>query len=156
MLKARRAGAEDVDVIFKWANDPSARANSYDHAPIDYESHSIWFRNRLNSDRCFFYLFSDENDALIGQVRIELIETNSAVISVSVDNREREKGYSSEMLKMATQEFLVAHNDIKILAYIFHTNDRSFRSFLKAGFSKIRDEIINGIPSHVLLKAQYD
>jgi hypothetical protein len=35
---------EDADLLLRWRNDPTTRANSFDSSPIDREDHIRWVR----------------------------------------------------------------------------------------------------------------
>jgi UDP-2,4-diacetamido-2,4,6-trideoxy-beta-L-altropyranose hydrolase len=137
-------------LFYHWANEKSTRANSYHHEPISLDKHKIWYLERLKSNSCFFYLFVDSNNIPVGQVRIEHKEGNTSVIGISVDVAQRGKGYAVEMLCLSTGEYFQHHPEFVIHAFIFKTNLSSYKSFIKAGFQPLGEEVINGIPSFIL------
>mgnify|MGYP001548003329 CR=1 FL=1 len=104
-IKFRKAKLEDAQLYFNWANDKIVRQNSFNTSEIGYELHVKWFTAKLNSPDCFFYLFTDENDEPIGQVRID--KTNEEiVIGISIDEKQRGKGFGVSMLNQATEDYL--------------------------------------------------
>src|SRR5690606_38355974 len=51
-VRLRPARAEDVDLVFAWANDPATRAASFRSGEIGYAEHVAWFEAQLErSDR---------------------------------------------------------------------------------------------------------
>lgn len=153
MLRFRPAGNNDVELLFKWANDRLARENSYNQSEILFADHVKWFNNKLHSPDISFYIFTDEGKNAIGQVRIEKLKSeNEAVVSIVVDENHRGKGYSSQMLRLASQDFLDKNKSYTIVAYIFKTNLPSYQSFLKAGYTLMKESVIHNIPSFILHK----
>lgn len=138
-LNFRFAEEKDVDLYYDWANDSEVRVNSYNQDPIDYNNHVKWFKNKLNSSSCKFYVFLNELNEPIGQVRID--KNEETVIGISVDKKHRGKNYASQMLVMATTHYLKKHTNEKIYAYIKTSNKASYKSFVNAGF--LEDGVIN-------------
>ena len=90
-LRLRQVQEKDCRLIWEWANDPDVRVVSFSPEPIPWEQHVRWFQSKINSPKCKFYIAMD-GDIPIGQVRYD-IEGNEAVISISIDQRFRGKGY---------------------------------------------------------------
>lgn len=153
MLSFRLAGNEDVDLFFDWANDPLTRSNSYNKEPIPYEDHVKWFNQQLESTNNRFYVFLNEEGIPVGQVRISSDNLNEAIISLLVDIHHRGKGYATEMIEKASDDFLLINSGYRILAYIFKTNQASCYSFLKAGYTCLKEDIIKSVPSYILYKS---
>ena len=150
----RKAIPADVDLFFHWANDKESRENSYSNAEIAYDDHVKWFSKRLGAKGCSLYVFTDEYDTPVGQVRIEENTLKSMsgqwIISISVDRSFRGKNLSSEMISTASKEFMKDHRGEEINALIFKSNIPSYKSFLKAGYTLRQELVINGVPSFVL------
>jgi len=137
-LKMRMATAADVDLYFNWANDKVVRENSFNSSEINYEQHVKWFTNKLSSKDCFFYLFLNEQNVPVGQVRID--KTNEeVVIGISIDEKQRGKGFGVQMLNKATTEYLNQFPEAKIIAYVKEENIASLKLFTSANFIKIED-----------------
>ncbi len=155
MLTFRFATNTDVDTYFEWTNDALTRQNSYNSEAVEYDKHVNWFKTRLTTPECKLYLFINETEEPVGQVRIErkgqppAVET---VIAISVDGGHRGKGYGTEMLNIATDHYLRQCENEPIKAYIFKSNNASVKSFIKAGFVIIDQAIINGVSSYILIK----
>src|SRR5205085_124383 len=48
-LHFRFANEYDVDLYFRWANDPLVRTNSFNQAIVIYQDHVKWFQSKLKS-----------------------------------------------------------------------------------------------------------
>lgn len=149
-LTFRFAGLKDVDLYYNWANEPSVRENSYNQNEIKYEDHVNWFTKKLNSVNCKFYVFFDSKDEPVGQVRIE--KGDEVVIGISVDPKHRGKNYASQMLILATNDYLNKDTSAIIYAYIKLDNKASYKSFKNAGFIDQGEVIVSGYESYKLYK----
>ena len=97
-LDFRRVEEGDCDLIFRWANDPTTRYNSFNSNPIPYSDHINWFNKKLNSSSIIFLIFT-LNEQPIGQMRVEE-ENQIGEISFTIDPDYRGKGYGSLILKL--------------------------------------------------------
>ena len=70
ILTLRKAKEDDCDLLYRWANDPKVRKNSFNKEKIDYEEHKKWFENKLNSDKSYMFILKDE--VPLGQIRIDI------------------------------------------------------------------------------------
>lgn len=152
-LKFRFAGLQDVDLYYTWANEPTVRENSYNQDEIRYEDHVNWFKKKLDSDNCRFYVFFDPADEPVGQVRID--EGEEVVIGISIDTKQRGKNYAPQMLTMATDDYLKTNTSAVIVAYIKVSNQASYKSFKNAGFVGDEKVVVAGQESYKLYK-KYD
>lgn len=134
MLNHRRATSKDIDVYYKWANDPTVRAQSYNSQSISFKTHVKWFNKKINDKNCSMKIFVDDENEAVGQVRIEKFDSHNAIISISVDSTKRGQGYASKMLEISTSDFLNSNDLVIIHAYIKESNVGSKKIFEKAGF----------------------
>lgn len=153
-IEIRTATLEDSDLYYQWANDDLVRMNSYEQNKISYDDHVAWFKRKLQSPDCFFYLFLDENTP-VGQVRIEN-RSDETVIGISIDPNYRGKGLGPIMLEMASEEYFKKFPNAHIYAYIKETNVASYAIFKKANFKKDERVIVNEIKSIKLCKTKND
>lgn len=146
-LFLRRANSSDVELYYRWTNDPIVRANSYQTESIPFEVHIKWFNSKINDDKFWFIVFENHCGIPVGQVRIQVISDNQALIGISNDSAFRGKGYASDMLKKSTQYFLSQFPEMTINAYIKLENKASEKAFINAGFQL--EEIVEyaSIPS---------
>lgn len=151
-LKFRFATPEDIYLYYNWANDPLVRQNSYTQDLIPFETHQKWFNSKIHSDNNFFYLFLNEEDTPVGQVRIEKGKEET-IIGVSVDQNFRGLSLSSIMLKTACIDFKKNYPEEKIIAYIKESNLASLNAFRKAGFVDLgKKKIGEGISFQLIYK----
>lgn len=134
MLYFRFASFKDVELYFEWVNDPEARQNSLNTEIIDYQDHVKWFSEKVNNPNVFMYLFLNENNIPVGQVRIEK-ETDWVFIGQSIGKEHRGKKYSSEMLSNATDDFLKNYPEHTILSVVKANNSASLKMARNSGFA---------------------
>lgn len=68
----REATIEDIDILYKWANDPLVRQNSFSTEKIRYEDHVKWFNKVLKEDNYAQYIYMDGENP-IGQVHVKVV-----------------------------------------------------------------------------------
>lgn len=152
MLTYRFATAEDTDIYYNWANDPVTRSNSYNKGRITYEEHVKWFSAKRTSADAWLYVFLDEQGSPVGQITISADRlAGEAVIGISIDKDHRGKGYSSEMIRLATADIHHREPGVPVIANIFKMNIASQRAFTKAGFVRQAEKSIQNIPSYVFV-----
>lgn len=134
-LELREAEPQDVRLLFEWANDPAARAQSFTQAEIPWEDHERWFARRLSDARCLLLIAQDSRGEPLGQVRFDLDEEANAIISISIAPAQRGRGYGAEAIVRACEELRARHGPRTVLAYIRQDNLASQRAFSRAGFS---------------------
>lgn len=149
-IEWRTASINDADLYFQWANDDVVRQNSFEQNKISYEEHVKWFKSKLASPDCFFYLFT-KNNLPVGQVRIEN-KKEETVIGVSVDEKFRGKGLGSLMLELASTDFFIKFPQKTISAYIKEDNAASIAIFKKANFENEEKVMVSGAKSIKLRK----
>lgn len=149
-LNYRRANINDADLYYRWTNDPLVRKNSFIQREIAYLDHIEWFLNKLNDKKCYFYLFLDENNSAVGQVRIDNVN-GETIIGLSIDEFFRGKKLGSEMLNLACIDYRISNLEA-IVAYIKKNNISSYKIFEKAGFENPEEVIIENEPTYRLIR----
>ncbi|PWA06142.1 GNAT family N-acetyltransferase [Flavobacterium psychrotolerans] len=148
----RKANEKDMMLYFEWTSDASVRENSYQSEPISLENHKNWFLNKIKDSSCFMVVFENHIGIPIGQVRIQKQDETTAVIGISNDVNHRGKGYASEMIRMASNEFLKENPQMQISAYIKLENRASKKVFEKAGYELNVVLEYDSIPSYRYIK----
>jgi RimJ/RimL family protein N-acetyltransferase len=151
MISSRLATVDDIQLYFDWANDKEVRAQSFNSSEISFDTHSVWFLNKINDKKYIFLVFADEQAKNIGQVRFQLNDEDNAVIGLSVAAEHRGMGYASKMIRMASNIFFDLHQEKQIYAYVKKTNEVSLKSFIKVGFNIDSEIDNNGIPAYLLI-----
>lgn len=142
MIKLRKVSEKDCRLIWKWANDPKVRAESFTSKAIPYSDHVIWFERKINDPDCHLYIAENSDGKSVGQVRFELDE-NSATISISLDHKFRSRGYGTKIIALASQKLFEISEVNIIHAYIKKGNVASELAFQKAGFIFLENAQIN-------------
>jgi RimJ/RimL family protein N-acetyltransferase len=142
-LWLRKTTMDDAEQLWKWANDPDVRANSFSHEPIQWHSHLRWLANKLADPNAFPFVAFDETDAPIGRLRFDT-RGQQAKVSLAIGKEHRGAGYGSALLKLALSQ-LFRHTTVRqVHAFIRPANVVSIRLFERAGFQRLGIETIAG------------
>jgi RimJ/RimL family protein N-acetyltransferase len=142
-LTLREARSSDAELLWRWANDPETRANSFSRAAIPYADHVAWLERRLASDATRIWIFADE-DVPVGQVRFD-VSSAVAEIAVTVAPEHRGRGYGKAMLAQALHRFREQTGDrVMPRASVLAQNAASLRLFKACGFEVIGSERRDG------------
>ena len=91
--------------LWRWANEPSTRANSFHSEPIPLEDHQRWFNAKINDpDEAIYILLSD--DEPIGQVRLSR-QSDQFVVSYSIAAEHRRRGFGKLILRLVEDKIPV-------------------------------------------------
>lgn len=145
-ITLRKALPRDVKLLYKWANDSFVRRQSFNSDEISFETHCKWFKAKLKDEKALIYIL-EANTIPAAVVRFDIKEKNTLIgISISEDFRGRKMGANA--IKIGLKEYFVRH-ELPVLASIKKDNIASIKSFQKAGFFYLKDEVINGIESTI-------
>lgn len=134
----------DMLDVFKLASDPVVRKNSFSQEPIPFEDHIKWFKNKINSKDCVFYVIKDKDGELIGSSRFDKdLRTDVYIISIQLSHRYRGKGMGRQLIKRTSCMVLREKGCTAVVAYVKESNVISMKSFLKAGYEMIGNEKID-------------
>jgi len=147
-INIRSAEKEDAEYLFKLANDPGTRKNSFNPKPIEWSEHKSWFSEKLKDPDSYIYIFTLEKQS-IGTVRIDK-RKDKTIIGVTLDPNYRGRGLGSKIIRLGCNEFW-KDNENAILAYIKKDNIGSVKSFEKAGFIYYSESIIEYAESLILI-----
>ncbi len=140
----RKAVPEDVDLLFKWANDPEVRRNSFNSEPISYEDHCKWFNKLMNDPSQVQYILMS-GDKPVGQIRFTL-KGDEALIGYSVAPGMRGLGYGSSMLDLAEMKIREECPEVrKLIGRVKPENTGSGKCFEKNGYEEEYREFVRKI-----------
>ncbi len=126
----------DMDLLYKWVNDPVVRRNAFHAEPISYAEHKNWFQKLLKDEESVQYIFIKDNEP-VGQIRFN-IESDEAVIDYSIAPDMRGKGYGKTLLEMGTEKFMKTYPHIKkIIGQVKKENAASKKCFTDIGFEEV-------------------
>lgn len=149
-LSLRSAAECDMALFWKWANDPSVRANCYNPEPIPLESHQKWFFSKLVSDDTLMLVL--ELDGIpAGQVRYDRYG-DTADIGFSIDPRFRGLGLGQKIVEQSLNPAFTRLKIARVRAEVFAANSASQAVFIKTGFESEELCEIKGVPSFVFIK----
>jgi spore coat polysaccharide biosynthesis predicted glycosyltransferase SpsG/ribosomal protein S18 acetylase RimI-like enzyme len=129
----RLATPEDTFLLWRWANDPAARSQSFQSEPIGWDEHRHWFEQRLRSEASRIYVL-EWKTIPVGIVRYDRVEGSRARISFSVDRDFRGRGFGLKLIQLSRPQ---ASRDLSVEAFEAETlpgNVPSQRVFRRAGF----------------------
>jgi RimJ/RimL family protein N-acetyltransferase len=139
-----KAGIDDAQLYFEWANDRVVRENSVHKEPILFENHIQWFKEKLNSDNSTFYLFETQDNIPLGQLRFDH-EKKRNWINFSIDKNFRGQGWAEVLIKMSIQQLIKDKLGIKeINAVVKPDNIPSIRAFEHNSFQLKRTFSVQG------------
>jgi ribosomal protein S18 acetylase RimI-like enzyme len=126
----------DVDLLWRWVNEPLTRANSPSAAPIPYAEHVAWLRRRLGSETTRIWIFSDGGTP-VGQVRFDR-DGDLAVTSISVASEHRGRGFGRAMLTEAVRKMRGEWGPgVRPKALVLDRNPASLALFRACGFRTV-------------------
>lgn len=134
-INLRAASLKDVDLLFKWVNEPLVRENSINQEPIVYENHVQWFKKSLSDTDCKIFVLENGEDTL-GQVRVNVNERREAYIDYSIDKDSRGKGYGRIIISKLIGELRKSSDALQLVAEVKTSNKASCKVFEKLHFSK--------------------
>ena len=138
-LVLREVTGKDMDLLFRWANDPVTRQNSFHTEQIPYETHRAWFVKMLADRDIMKYILcstsSDEEEMQdIGQIRLSIGE-GEARIDYSIDPQKRGQGFGTRMILMAEERLRELKTDvIYCKGQVKFENIASAKAFEKCGY----------------------
>jgi len=142
----RLATMDDMDLIYKWANEPLVRANSFKSDPIPYENHVKWYTALLEDCNTIIQLIFVSENKPIGQCRLKVID-GIAEIGYSLDFDSRGRGQSVIMINHLTEWLENNRPDvISIIAKVKPENKASIATFLRCDYSE--DTLITDITDY--------
>lgn len=153
-IKLRRAGLDDAQLLWAWANDPGVRAVSFSTDAIPWERHIQWLQSKLAAPGCVFFVAMDAHGAPIGQVRYD-IKAGEAVISIGLAAHHRGKGYGASIIHQADQELFDVSGVEVIHAYIKAGNEPSRRVFTRAGYEEAGMATVGNESAHHFILRKY-
>lgn len=135
-LYLREAAESDMDLLFEWANDDTARKNAFRTEKIPYVEHAEWFSKIMADDSVCQYILCDDGIP-VGQARLN-VENKEAFIDYSICAGERGKGYGSALLALVRRQAEMDKiTDItKLTGQVKYGNAASARAFERCGFAK--------------------
>lgn len=143
-IRLRPARLRDRKRIFRWANDPAARAASFHEKEIPARVHRRWYDASLRGARLLYVVELDSE--AIGVTRLDAVdgEDDAAEVGIVLDARYRGRGLAVPAL-LALSEIAADARLRRLIARIRVDNAASRRVFEKAGFTHSGEETVGGV-----------
>lgn len=139
-LRLRKATETDIETLFCWANDKTARENAFDSHTISFDEHTAWF-NRMMADPNEIQYMLVMNDESIGQIRLS-IKKNEAEVDYSISKSVRGCGYGKEIIRLVIKQVKIDYPYIeKLIARVKPSNVASYYCFYKNGFEETYQQL---------------
>ena len=139
----RKVKEKDIKDICELSNGDVVREHSIHTEKIKWEHHIVWFKERIEDKNHLFFIVSNKEEEVLGQVRFDIKEED-ATISISLSRKLRGKGLSSTIVKNACEKAFNEKSELKrILAYIKPENIPSVKCFEKSGFKFSEKAVLN-------------
>ncbi|MBS5931621.1 MAG: GNAT family N-acetyltransferase [Clostridiales bacterium] len=127
---------EQVELLYKWANDPDCRKNSFQTESIPYETHVKWCSDKLESNDVDIYI-AYLNSIPVGQLRV-MYKERTALISYSIDKNFRGLGLGLQLIQSIEKYRLYGENNInELVGKVKLDNIASQKVFEKCYYEKI-------------------
>jgi len=142
-LFLRDAKIDDLQITYDWANHPHTREFAFNKDFISIETHSKWFRGRLNDGDCIYKIFIRDAEP-IGSIRFD-INDGEGLINYLISPDFIGKGFGKKLLESAISNLGIERSEIKTLrGLVKKENIASIRIFEKLGFecSDLNDGIL--------------
>jgi UDP-2,4-diacetamido-2,4,6-trideoxy-beta-L-altropyranose hydrolase len=143
-LRLRLAAEDDARLLFDWANDPAARAASFQGGAIGWEEHVAWLGRRLGDPNSLFWIAEAPDGEPAGVVRFDFDDEGVATISLNLAPARRGHRLASPFILAACQELRRTHPTATVRALIKPENLASQRAFARSGFEPADDAVAAG------------
>jgi UDP-2,4-diacetamido-2,4,6-trideoxy-beta-L-altropyranose hydrolase len=140
----RRATSNDSHLLWEWANDPAVRSASFSSSPIPWETHEVWFAEKLRHEKCLILIAEDEDGSPLGQIRFDARPDGDCEVDVSVDPAKRGKGLAAALIRRGVQTVVSETHCLRIHAFVKPENAPSLNAFAKAGFTRTNEVQVRG------------
>lgn len=146
----RRAEPGDLEQVFRLANDPAVRGNSFSPGAIALADHASWFAAKLGSRDCAFFVL-DLEGAVAALARYDR-DGGEAATDVAVHPAFRGRGLGVRILRQSAPLAMRALGVDRLCALVLERNAASRRCFARAGFREVAPQRIKGQDCAVFLR----
>lgn len=133
LARLRPARPEDSREIWRIANDPAVRSNSFQTEPIPWETHERWFSSRLADASESFQVV--DLGCVAGHVRLTPFSPGALEVHFYVHPAFRGKGLGKLLLESAQRTAFAREGIDELVGTVLPGNEASVKSFLSSGFA---------------------
>jgi UDP-2,4-diacetamido-2,4,6-trideoxy-beta-L-altropyranose hydrolase len=154
-IALRAACTEDADALYEWANDPAARADSFDREPIPWPTHVAWLAKVLGDQDCRLWI-AEESGIPVGQVRIDRTPDGVGVVSIGLAANVRGRGVGRRVLRLGLDAAIRELGIRRARAVMLETELPSRRLFEGSGFAIVHGSSAPRTTSAIVMEADLD
>lgn len=135
-LHLKPVGKEDMELLWKWVNDPFVRQSAFNPEKISRERHADWFDRMMASDDTVQFILYGIFPDPVGQIRFDF-RNDTATIDYSVAPNVRGLGLGREMVNKGIGIIRKRYSRITTIeAKVKPDNAGSNTIFSKLGFTR--------------------
>ena len=134
-MMLRNARYNDCELLFKWANDPVIRNNSFSKENINLEKHKNWLNEKLKEDNNLFYILSIQGIP-VGSIRFEIDDHHNAIINYLIDPNYHKKGYGKKILELGIKKATKEYRICSFIGFVKVDNIASNKIFEGLNFNR--------------------
>ena len=142
-IRIRTVRADDIRLLWEWANDPEVRAASFSSGAISWETHVKWFAEKFGENRSLLFIAEDEAGRAFGQIRFDL-NGSDAELNISLAKEKRGAGLAVPLIEAGVREVFARTECARVHAFVKPENAASAKAFEKARFVRLGIEQIRG------------
>jgi len=142
-IRIRSVRADDIRLLWEWANDPEVRAASFSSGAISWETHVKWFAEKFGENRSLLFVAEDDAGSPCGQIRFDL-NGSDAELNISLAKEKRGAGLAVPLIEAGVREAFARTECARVHAFVRPENAVSARAFEKARFVRLGIEQIRG------------
>lgn len=131
-MELRRATLSDSALLLAWRNDPVTRASAWEHGVVDEPTHAAWLTRKLEDPMSELWIGALDGVA-VGQVRLDVDESLTALVDISVAPELRGHGLGLQLLQGVLKSQGTPARVLR--AAVRRENERSSALFRRAGFT---------------------
>ena len=123
----------DMEMVFRWRNDPFVLAHGSSHREVGWEEHQKWFAETISSKNRRMFIILEQGSS-IGQIRFEQGKQQDCVVSVYLLREFTGRGRGLDAIRRGCAAIFEAWDVNRVIACVRFDNQAGRSVFLKAGF----------------------
>jgi RimJ/RimL family protein N-acetyltransferase len=123
----------DLDLVWRWRNDPETRQASFCTDEVPLSDHDQWFRRAIAGSDTHLLMLEFEG-VPAGVVRFDHEQSARWKVSINLAPEVRGRRLATPCLELALTWLTAAVGDVDVFARVRPTNRASLTAFGRAGF----------------------
>jgi RimJ/RimL family protein N-acetyltransferase len=135
MIGLRPATMSDLDMIFRWRNDPFILAHGSSNREVGQKEHQQWFAETISGQNRKMFIILERSNP-IGQIRFERESRRDCVVSVYLLEEFIGRGHGLLAIRKGCAAIFQGWDVDRVVACVRFDNQAGRSAFLKAGFNE--------------------